>query len=67
MPYTAMTAPDWFYGKLLANPQRYYREDYENKHKGDGELKECFFHASLGAVDCIGLAENAPQTATPHL
>jgi hypothetical protein len=53
--------------KSLPNPEGYYREDDEDNHQGDGKLKERFFHAALGAVDRIGLAEDATQAAAPHL
>ena len=43
------------------------REDDENHHQGDGELKEGLFYAALGAVDRIGLAENAPQATALNL
>jgi hypothetical protein len=45
----------------------YYREDDEYKGEGDGKLKQGFFHATLGTIYCVRLAEDTSQTATTDL
>jgi hypothetical protein len=50
-----------------ADSEGNYCEDDKYKNQGDGELEHRFFHASPGAIYCIGLAKDAAQAAAPHL
>jgi hypothetical protein len=47
--------------------ERDYRENDEYNGEGDGELKKGFFHAALGAIYRVRLAEDTSQTAATDL
>ena len=53
--------------RLLEKSDAYQRDNDEQKHQGNGELKECLFHAPFGSPDGIGLTKDTAQAATPDL
>ena len=53
--------------KLSTIPGVYYRENDKYNYQSDGQLKERFLHAPLGAVHRVRLPEDTPQPAALHL
>jgi len=50
-----------------ADSKRHYGENDKDNCQGDGKLEKGFFHAPLGAVDRIRLAEDTPQATALYL
>jgi hypothetical protein len=51
----------------LTEYERHHRNDHEKDRQDNGKLEQGLFDASPGAVNRIGLAENASQSASLDL
>src|SRR3989304_6918209 len=65
--YNTITTPSRFSLWSGAHPEGDDGENDKDNYQGDGKLEKGLFHAPLGAVDRVRLAEDAPQTSPSYL